>query len=235
MPVMDGLQLMKQIPVILFTSRASRKDVVEALDVGVDGYLTKPFTASQLQEQLQSVLERRTQRRVTQIVEGLDPLRREDDHALMLAGDAAASSQLMQPEHAAVVGTMAHTVNAVGDMDETAWMTTTLRTNFARWRSIATPSFRVSVTAICIPKRKFRTITAYLSRTCWGLPGSRTTSANSCCCLSATVPWLKLGDRLQVHLERGVLATCGGLHGVTRHENQSTPHDGCRAVKRVSE
>ena len=38
MPVMDGLQLIKQIPVILFTSRASRKDVVEALDVGVDGY-----------------------------------------------------------------------------------------------------------------------------------------------------------------------------------------------------
>ena len=107
MPVMDGLQLIKQIPgspkharipVILFTSRASRKDVVEALDVGVDGYLAKPFTASQLQEQLQGVLERRTQRRVTQIVEGLDPLRREGDHALMLAGDAAASSQLMQPE-----------------------------------------------------------------------------------------------------------------------------------------
>ena len=100
MPVLDGLQLIKQIrgspkhahiSVILFTSRASRKDVVEALDVGVDGYLAKSFTASQLQEQLSGILERRTQRRVSRIVEGLDPLLREDDHALMLVGDAATS------------------------------------------------------------------------------------------------------------------------------------------------
>ncbi len=132
MPVMDGLQLIKQvraspkhahIPVILFTSRASRSDVVEAMEVGVDGYLTKPFTSSQLQEQLSGILERLTQlsgilerltqRRVAQIVDGLDPLDREEDHALMLVGDAAAAGQLMRPEHARVVDTMAHTVDAV--------------------------------------------------------------------------------------------------------------------------
>jgi two-component system chemotaxis response regulator CheY len=122
MPVMDGLQLIKQvraspkhahIPDILFTSRASRSDVVEAMEVGVDGYLTKPFTSSQLQEQLSGILERQTQRRVAQIVDGLDPLRREEDHALMLVGDAAAAGQLMRPEHARVVETMAHTVDAV--------------------------------------------------------------------------------------------------------------------------
>lgn len=122
MPVMDGLQLIKQvhaspkhahIPVILFTSRASRSDVVEAMEVGVDGYLTKPFTSSQLQEQLSSILERITQRRVTQIVDGLDPLDRHDDHALMLVGDGAAAGQLTRPKHAAVVDTMTHTVDAV--------------------------------------------------------------------------------------------------------------------------
>ena len=122
MPVMDGLQLIRQvrtnprhtqIPVILFTSRSSKKDVVEAMEVGVDGYLAKPFTSPQLQEQLSGILERRTQRRVAQIVSGLDLLSRDEDHPLMLVGDAAAAAQLMRPEHAPVVDTMVHTVEAV--------------------------------------------------------------------------------------------------------------------------
>ena len=52
MPVMDGLQLVKQVrgsprhaetPVLMFTSRAGKKDVVDALEAGVDGYLAKPI------------------------------------------------------------------------------------------------------------------------------------------------------------------------------------------------
>ena len=65
MPVMDGLQLVKQVrcmpqyadlPVLLFTSKASKQDVVTALKAGVDGYLAKPFTPSQLREQLEGIL-----------------------------------------------------------------------------------------------------------------------------------------------------------------------------------
>ena len=122
MPVMDGLQLVKQVrgsprhaetPVLMFTSRAGKKDVVDALEAGVDGYLAKPFTPAQLHEQLSGIFERRTQRRVANIQAALDPMRREENHALMLVGDGAAAAQLMRPEHAAVVDTMAHTVDAV--------------------------------------------------------------------------------------------------------------------------
>ena len=48
MPVMDGLELVQEVraqrrnanlPVIMFTSRAAREVVVQALEAGVDGYV----------------------------------------------------------------------------------------------------------------------------------------------------------------------------------------------------
>ncbi|MBT6146297.1 MAG: response regulator, partial [Gemmatimonadetes bacterium] len=48
MPVMDGLELVRRLrervenarlPILMFSTRSSRKDVVEALKVGVNGYL----------------------------------------------------------------------------------------------------------------------------------------------------------------------------------------------------
>ena len=61
MPGLDGLELcrrvraaMRDTPVymILLTSRASRKDLVEGLDAGADDYLTKPFDPDELRARI---------------------------------------------------------------------------------------------------------------------------------------------------------------------------------------
>jgi two-component system, chemotaxis family, chemotaxis protein CheY len=59
MPVMDGLEFIKQlptietakgVPVIMVTTEGSESHVVEALSNGARGYLRKPFTADQVKE-----------------------------------------------------------------------------------------------------------------------------------------------------------------------------------------
>ena len=58
MPEMDGLELIRHIRsrtetpfayVILLTSREDKKDIVEALESGVDDYIIKPFDPAELQ------------------------------------------------------------------------------------------------------------------------------------------------------------------------------------------
>ena len=59
MPVMDGLEFVrniqgmekvKDIPVIMITTEGGEKHVVEALSLGAKGYIRKPFTADQVKE-----------------------------------------------------------------------------------------------------------------------------------------------------------------------------------------
>ena len=66
MPVMDGLTMVKQIKknpgfanlrIIMVTSVAAQKDVVEALKLGVNNYVIKPFTPVTLIEKIKSVIE----------------------------------------------------------------------------------------------------------------------------------------------------------------------------------
>lgn len=61
MPRMNGLELTeairvwpqkKHLPIVMLTSRSTRKHRDQAAQAGVDGYLTKPVQAAQLQEQL---------------------------------------------------------------------------------------------------------------------------------------------------------------------------------------
>jgi chemosensory pili system protein ChpA (sensor histidine kinase/response regulator) len=66
MPRMNGLEMtqairiwpeMKDIPVIMITSRSTRKHRDLAEQAGVDGYLTKPVQTAALQEQIQKWLD----------------------------------------------------------------------------------------------------------------------------------------------------------------------------------
>lgn len=65
MPVMDGFQLLKQlktsehrnIPVIMLTARASLRDKLNALRIGVDDYLTKPFIKEELLVRIDNLLQ----------------------------------------------------------------------------------------------------------------------------------------------------------------------------------
>jgi two-component system, OmpR family, alkaline phosphatase synthesis response regulator PhoP len=56
-PYMDGLQILKKIktndalkdiPVIMLTSKAQEKDVVKGLELGAYDYMAKPFSPAEL-------------------------------------------------------------------------------------------------------------------------------------------------------------------------------------------
>lgn len=98
MPVMDGLELVRAVraepryaslPIVMFTSRASRSDVVRALKVGVDGYVAKPFAPVQLREQIHHVLQRQIRQRIQHVTQSLDRLRPEDEYPVILVGEPA--------------------------------------------------------------------------------------------------------------------------------------------------
>ena len=68
MPNMDGLTLCKKIrhnpnvshlPVILLTAKSMEQDRIEGLDVGVDAYMTKPFSMDILKKTITNLLESR--------------------------------------------------------------------------------------------------------------------------------------------------------------------------------
>ncbi|HTP44295.1 MAG TPA: response regulator [Candidatus Acidoferrum sp.] len=65
MPVMDGLEFVKQlsgvanakgVPVVMITTEGSESHVVQALSCGARGYIRKPFTAEQVKEHVLPVL-----------------------------------------------------------------------------------------------------------------------------------------------------------------------------------
>lgn len=65
MPVMDGLEFIKQLPgianvkgapVIMITTEGSEAHVVQALSCGARGYIRKPFTPEQVKTQVIPVL-----------------------------------------------------------------------------------------------------------------------------------------------------------------------------------
>lgn len=76
MPEMTGHELLQalradpataDIPVVLLTARADRKDVREGMNIGADDYLTKPFQRDEVLECIRSRLDRQaTQRQATQ-------------------------------------------------------------------------------------------------------------------------------------------------------------------------
>lgn len=65
MPKMDGLSLVTQIrstaelrdiPVLMVTTRSVKSDILEAVRAGVSSYIVKPFTPETLGEKIQQVL-----------------------------------------------------------------------------------------------------------------------------------------------------------------------------------
>jgi two-component system chemotaxis response regulator CheY len=65
MPVMDGLEFIKQLPgvenakdvsVVMITTEGSESHVIQALSCGARGYIRKPFTPEQVKEHVVPVL-----------------------------------------------------------------------------------------------------------------------------------------------------------------------------------
>ena len=64
MPGISGVQTCREIrlasdlPIIMVTVRGAESDKVQALDAGADGYLTKPFSVSELMARIRALLRR---------------------------------------------------------------------------------------------------------------------------------------------------------------------------------
>jgi two-component system chemotaxis response regulator CheY len=65
MPVMDGMSFLqafraqnKKTPVIMVTTESEKPRVVEAIRAGVNNYVVKPFTTTQLKERINQTLEK---------------------------------------------------------------------------------------------------------------------------------------------------------------------------------
>ncbi len=65
MPEMDGLTFVKalrsnpqfsDLPIIMVTTEAAKKEILEAIKAGVTDYIVKPFTPETLKEKIQKVL-----------------------------------------------------------------------------------------------------------------------------------------------------------------------------------
>ena len=65
MPNMDGLQLLsrirsekrwKHIPVIMITTEGSKSSVLQAVELGAQGYVRKPFTVEQIKDKITSCM-----------------------------------------------------------------------------------------------------------------------------------------------------------------------------------
>jgi two-component system, chemotaxis family, chemotaxis protein CheY len=65
MPNMNGLELveavrtdgkLKEIPILMVTTRNMKEDIVNAIKIGVNGYIVKPFDAKTLNAKINEVL-----------------------------------------------------------------------------------------------------------------------------------------------------------------------------------
>ena len=61
MPILDGFGALERIrefsnvPIIIVTARGSENDRVKGLDMGADDYIVKPFSATELPDQIVTV------------------------------------------------------------------------------------------------------------------------------------------------------------------------------------
>ncbi len=71
MPGLDGFQVCQSIrrtsdvPIIILSAREREKDIVRALDLGADDYLTKPFGVEEILARIRAVLRRAAQTQST--------------------------------------------------------------------------------------------------------------------------------------------------------------------------
>jgi two-component system chemotaxis response regulator CheY len=89
MPVMDGIELIQQLggsaqfrslPILIFTSRTDKEDVVAALKAGADSFIAKPFTPAQLKVRIADAIKKRNRPPVEDIFLGTDAAHKQDDY-----------------------------------------------------------------------------------------------------------------------------------------------------------
>lgn len=92
MPNADGLELCQKIrrvsqkPIIILSVKSDEKTIVEALDLGADDYVTKPFSSSELLARVRANL-RRVSQKEENIIELGDFLLDVSAHKVLVKGD----------------------------------------------------------------------------------------------------------------------------------------------------
>jgi len=75
MPKMDGWQVCREIrehskvPIIMLTARSSERDELQGFDLGVDEYITKPFSPKILTARVQAILRRTQEAQADDVIE----------------------------------------------------------------------------------------------------------------------------------------------------------------------
>ena len=127
MPVLSGLDLIRKVreensyddlPVLMCTSRAEKQDVIDALSSGADSYITKPFTLPQLQAKVRSIIGKRQQQQIAQILQGCTQPTRDNDRLLVLFGEAfIKGEQLVQAERKEIARYLTRAVSTLKSID----------------------------------------------------------------------------------------------------------------------
>lgn len=123
MPIMDGIELVEKLrstpeydslPILMFTARSAKEDVLRALKAGVDTYIAKPFTPQQLKAKIQSILGKRSQNQVAHILNNQIRLGQGANHPLVIFGEAATSpQQLNSPSNREILNFLKRAVGSL--------------------------------------------------------------------------------------------------------------------------
>jgi two-component system, chemotaxis family, chemotaxis protein CheY len=108
MPRMSGLELTQhvrgnytaaQLPILMFTTRNQRADIIAAVKAGVNAYIAKPFNAVQLRYHLDRVLEKYARSdlrtKAIHILEGSEKPHHQDDFPIALIAEKAATIETL--------------------------------------------------------------------------------------------------------------------------------------------
>tara|TARA_B100000674_G_C37947058_1_gene965401 strand:- start:456 stop:2465 length:2010 start_codon:yes stop_codon:yes gene_type:complete len=128
MPLVNGLELVKRVrgsaefsdlPIIMFTARAAKEDVLTALQSGVDTYITKPFTPQELSAKIRAVLNRRGRTAIQRIFSEIAQITRKDNFPLVLIGEANAHpSQIGHEDNRSSANFLSAITSAVQRVDD---------------------------------------------------------------------------------------------------------------------
>jgi two-component system, chemotaxis family, chemotaxis protein CheY len=98
MPVMDGIELVRKVrqdallgemPIVMFTARSAKEDVVCALQAGVDAYVAKPFTPPQLQAKITSIMGKRSLQRIQDLLGNQDRGQADSNDPVVILAEGA--------------------------------------------------------------------------------------------------------------------------------------------------
>ena len=76
----------KDIPIIMLTARGEENDKIRALDIGIDDYITKPFSTKELLARIRAVLRRSSTKHHQAIIE-IEGLRLDEESFRVTAND----------------------------------------------------------------------------------------------------------------------------------------------------